>query len=146
AGHGLNEGSSGPSGSVHSLTSTVLEPRSSMTRTVVPLGNGSTDQAMNASEPPRILTWTSPGPASPRVATVMTPMQPIAEWFATISRRSSCRHLLAANPGFSAYPCPGCCLRRAQGRNNSPGPLVTVLVGVLCPPGLHHRLRGLPFG
>jgi hypothetical protein len=49
----------------------------------VPLGSGSGDQAMNASDPPLILTRTSPGPAWPRVATVMTPMQPMAETFAT---------------------------------------------------------------
>src|SRR5262249_53913616 len=38
---------------------------------------------MNASDPPLILTRTSPGPAVPRVATVMTPMHPMADTFAT---------------------------------------------------------------
>src|SRR6266571_4420498 len=79
----------GSSGSVQALTSTVRVPRSSMTSTVVPLGSASGDQAMNASEPPRILTRTSPGPALPRVATVTTPMQPMADTFATMPRRSS---------------------------------------------------------
>jgi hypothetical protein len=35
----------GPSGSAHSLTSTVRAPRLSMTSTVAPLGIGSVDQA-----------------------------------------------------------------------------------------------------
>src|SRR5215470_20169357 len=76
------------SGSFHALTSTVRVPRSSITRTVVPLASGSGDHAMNDSVPPRILTSTSPGPAVPRVATVMTPTQPMAEVFATTPSHS----------------------------------------------------------
>src|SRR6202021_397826 len=68
-----------PSGSVHSITSTVRLPRESVTRTVVPFGSGVGDQAIRLSEPPRILIRTSPGPASPRVARVITPTVPIAD-------------------------------------------------------------------
>ena len=50
-----------------------------MTRTVAPLGSGVGDQAMYASEPPRTLTITSPGPAGPLVATLSTPMLPMSE-------------------------------------------------------------------
>src|SRR5580704_4214826 len=65
-----------PSTSSHSMTSTVRAPRDSMTRTVAPLGSGLSDQAKKASEPPRILMSTSPGPSPPRVPTVRTPTQP----------------------------------------------------------------------
>jgi len=65
-----------PSASSHSMTSTARAPRDSMTRTVAPLGSGFSDQARKASEPPRILMSTSPGPASPRVATMRTPTEP----------------------------------------------------------------------
>jgi hypothetical protein len=65
-----------PSTSSHSMTSTARAPRDSITRTVAPLGSGFSDQARKASEPPRILTSTSPGPAPPRVATESTPTQP----------------------------------------------------------------------
>jgi hypothetical protein len=129
----------GSSGSVQALTSTVRAPRSSITRTVVPLGRGSGDQAMNASDPPRIFTRTSPGPASPRVATVMTPMQPIADTFETTPCRSS-YHARPSNP-------QGRPEHRPSGPRNTPAySRVTSPVGVLCPPGLHHCLRGLPFG
>src|SRR6266516_3454215 len=66
------------SGSAHSITSTALAPRESMTSTLAPARSGSSDQARYASDPPRILTRTSPGPADPRVATMRTPTQPIA--------------------------------------------------------------------
>ena len=65
-----------PSTSSHSMTSTARAPRDSMTRTVAPLGSGFSDQARKASEPPRILMSTSPGPSPPRVATVGTPTRP----------------------------------------------------------------------
>ena len=48
-----------------------------------PCGSGSSDQAMKDSEPPRILIRTSPGPRSPRVPTVRTPTEPIADESAT---------------------------------------------------------------
>ena len=64
------------SGSPHSTTSTVREPRDSMTKTVAPLGSGFSDHARKVSEPPRILMHTSPGPVLPRVATVSTPTRP----------------------------------------------------------------------
>jgi len=50
-----------------------------MMRTVVPIGSGASDQAMKVSEPPRILILTSPQPAWPRVAIVITPIDPIAD-------------------------------------------------------------------
>jgi hypothetical protein len=65
-----------PSASSHSMTSTARAPRDSITKTVAPLGSGLSDQARKVSEPPRILMCTSPGPASPRVATVRTPTEP----------------------------------------------------------------------
>jgi hypothetical protein len=68
-----------PSTSSHSMTSTARSPRDSTTRTVAPLGSGLSDQARKASEPPRILMSTSPGPSSPRVPTVSTPTQPIED-------------------------------------------------------------------
>jgi hypothetical protein len=68
-----------PSASSHSMTSTARSPRESMTRTVEPLGSGLSDQARKASEPPRILMSTSPGPPAPRVPTVSTPTQPIED-------------------------------------------------------------------
>jgi hypothetical protein len=59
------------------MTSTLREPRLSITRTVVPRVRGRSDQAIKHSDPPRTLIWTSPGPLSPRVATVSTPTAPI---------------------------------------------------------------------
>src|SRR5580658_9687780 len=114
----------GSSGSVQALTSTVLEPRSSITSTVVPLASGSGDQAMNASVPPRILTRTSPGPAAPRVATVITPTQPMAGTSATMSCRSSYRSNLvtaatncqrsAARPADTHAPGVGTAIQPAD--------------------------------
>jgi hypothetical protein len=66
-----------PSGSAHSMTSTARAPRESMTSTVAPCGKGVSDQARKHSEPPRTFIRTSPGPATPRVATVSTPTVPI---------------------------------------------------------------------
>src|SRR5262249_37441613 len=68
-----------PSGSSHSTTSTVRGPRESVMSTVMPLGSGAGDQARNFSDPPRILTRTSPGPASPRVAMTRMPIMPITD-------------------------------------------------------------------
>ena len=103
----------GASGSVHSLTSTVRLPLDSMTRTVAPLGSGVGDQAMYASEPPLILTSTSPGPPDPLVATVSTPMQPMSEFSrANVSRSSRLPRGLASRAdmpfraGCSQYAAP----------------------------------------
>jgi hypothetical protein len=68
-----------PSASSHSMTSTARAPRESMTKTVEPSGSGLSDQARKASEPPRILMSTSPGPSPPRVPTVRRPTQPIED-------------------------------------------------------------------
>src|SRR6266699_2233019 len=57
-------------------TSTALRPRASTTNTEDPFGRGSSDQARYASEPPRILIKTSPGPSAPRVATINRPTRP----------------------------------------------------------------------
>ena len=65
-----------PSTSSHSMTSTARDPRDSITKTVAPLGSGFSDQARKASEPPRILMSTSPGPSLPRVPTIRTPTRP----------------------------------------------------------------------
>jgi hypothetical protein len=144
---------SGPSGSVHSLTSTVRLPRDSMTRTVAPLRSGVGDQAIYVSEPPLILTSTSPGPAVPLVAMVRTPMQPMSEVSgATVSRPPASRAWIF---GLESHSMPG---RRgpvatipprkilpARGIARRPLPFL-VIAGALCPPGRNYCLRGIPFG
>nr|CEL22575.1 hypothetical protein [Kibdelosporangium sp. MJ126-NF4]CTQ89431.1 hypothetical protein [Kibdelosporangium sp. MJ126-NF4] len=61
------------------MTSTARAPRESTTNTVAPLGSGSSENARNVSEPPRILISTSPGPRPPRVPTTRTPIDPTGE-------------------------------------------------------------------
>src|SRR5690349_10821619 len=84
-----HQSGNGSSGSTHGLTSTVRVPRLLITRTVEPRGRGSGDHAMKASDPPRILTRTSPGPPAPRVAMMRTPMEPIRDSSPATTSRSS---------------------------------------------------------
>ena len=92
-----------------------------MTRTVEPFGSGVGDQAIYVSEPPLILTSTSPGPADPLVATVRTPMQPMSE-VSGATRQPPFRLSRLDLPGRNPTVCRSGLEREAAipGRENSP--------------------------
>src|SRR5215472_10860583 len=83
---------------------------------------------MNASDPPRILTRTSPGPACPRVATVSTPMEPIRELSpATVSfsshRPGGESHPIGRNAGRPTVHEPATISKPAMSPGDRPGSL-----------------------
>src|SRR4030088_2020611 len=93
-----------------------------MTSTVAPFGSGSSDHARKASDPPRILITTSPGPVAPRVLTVKTPIRPKRDESGAISHRLSSSPVPARSAGdpivLSGMPVG------VFGQSNSTSPLV----------------------